>query len=327
MGSSRFPVRRVRVNHILLLLALFLPLRGPAPEAPTEQASRDAVIVKLAEVLRHSYVDRQVGRRMADAVLAHERKGDYDGIADADFAALLTRQLRELSRDRHLEVIYSPMTLPPQPRADASPAGDARYREQMFASNCTIESVELLPHSIGYIKMNSFPDVSVCGKAARSAMAKLNNARAIIFDLRDNRGGFPNMVSLIAGYLFSRPQFLYNPRENTSPRSYTHSPVPGNKLADKPAYVLTSRRTMSAAEQFTYNLKMLKRATIVGETTAGQAHAGIFHRIDDHFGIGVTEVKPHNPFGSRDWEGTGVQPDVSVPATEALAVVQERLWK
>jgi C-terminal processing protease CtpA/Prc len=79
---------------------------------------------------------------------------------------------------------------------------------------------------------------------------------------------------------------------------------------------------MSAAEQFTYNLKMLKRVTIVGETTAGQAHAGVFHRIDDHFGVGITELRPHNPFGSHDWEGTGVQPDVSVPATEALAKAQ-----
>ena len=315
------------MNSIFLPLLLLLAIQETVRGATTEQAPHHRVIVKLAEVLRLSYVDHQVGRRMADAVLAHERKGDYDGVADADFAALLTRQLRELSGDPHLEVIYSPTVLPPQPRADASPAGDARYREQMLAFNCTIESVQLLPHSIGYIKMNSFPDVSVCGKAARSAMAKLNNARAIIFDLRDNRGGFPNMVSLIAGYLFMRPQFLYNPRESTSARSYTHSPVAGNKLADKPAYVLTSRRTMSAAEQFTYNLKMLKRATIVGETTAGQAHAGVFHRIDDHFGIGVTEVKPHNPFGSRDWEGTGVQPDVSVPAAEALARAQERLGK
>src|SRR5690348_8116005 len=108
---------------------------------------------------------------MSDVLLAHERRGDYNGIPDADFAVLLTRQLRELSGDPHLEVIYSPTVLPPQPRADPSPAEDARYREQMLESNCTIESVQPLPHSIGYIKMNSFPDVSVCGKAASRAMA------------------------------------------------------------------------------------------------------------------------------------------------------------
>jgi C-terminal processing protease CtpA/Prc len=38
----------------------------------------------------------------------------------------------------------------------------------------------------------------------------------------------------------------------------TASPVAGNKLADKPVYVLTSSSTQSAAEYFVYNLKMLK---------------------------------------------------------------------
>src|SRR6201985_3330105 len=99
-------------------------------------------------------------------------------------------------------------------------------------------------------------------------MASLSHADAILFDLRDNRGGFPEMVMLIAAYLFDHPEYMYNPRENTTERSWTVSPVPGNRLADKPVYVLTSGRTASAAEHFSYDLKMLKRATLVGERTA-----------------------------------------------------------
>ena len=52
------------------------------------------------------------------------------------------------------------------------------------------------------------------------------------------------------------------------------SPIPGNKLVDKPVYVLTSSRTQSAADYFVYNLKMLKRVTLVGEKTAGHQHSG-----------------------------------------------------
>jgi C-terminal processing protease CtpA/Prc len=154
-------------------------------------------------------------------------------------------------------------------------------------------------------------------------MSSLNQAGAIIFDLRDNRGGYPDMVAFIAAYLFDHPEYFYNPRENTTEQSWTHSPVPGNKLADKPVYLLTSRSTWSGAEQFTYNLKMLKRATLVGETTGGGAHAGVFHRIDDHFGIGIPEVKAINPFSKNDWEGTGVAPDVKVPAADALAAARK----
>jgi C-terminal processing protease CtpA/Prc len=63
---------------------------------------------------------------------------------------------------------------------------------------------------------------------------------------------------------------------------------------------------------------MLKRAILVGETTAGAAHSGVFHRIDDHFGIGIPETKPINPFLKTDWAETGVEPDLKVKAADAL---------
>jgi len=67
----------------------------------------------------------------------------------------------------------------------------------------------------------------VPGHLPPRAMAKLNDADALIFDLRDNRGGFPSMVSLIAAYLFDHPEYMYCPLENTTAESWTHSPVPG----------------------------------------------------------------------------------------------------
>ena len=154
-------------------------------------------------------------------------------------------------------------------------------------------------------------------------MDSLNHTEAVIFDLRDNRGGEPAMVSFLAAYLFDHPEYLYNPRENTTEESWTHSPVPGNKLADKPAYVLTSSRTLSGAEQFCYDLKMLKRATLVGETTAGGAHSGVGHRIDDHFAMGIPETKAINPYSKTDWAEIGVEPDVKVKAAYALEAAKE----
>lgn len=88
-------------------------------------------------------------------------------------------------------------------------------------------------------------------------------------------------------------------------------------------YVLTSSSTFSGAEQFSYDLKMLKRATLVCETTRGGAHAGVFHRIDDHFGVGIPETKAINPFSTADWAGVGVEPDVKVKAADALEAAQK----
>jgi len=149
-------------------------------------------------------------------------------------------------------------------------------------------------------------------------MDSVNSTRAIIFDLRENRGGDPAMVMLLAAYLFDHPEYMYNPRENTTEQNWTRSPVSGNKLADKPVFILTSRSTASAAEHFTYDLKMLRRATIVGEKTAGAAHSGVWHRIDDHFGMGVPETKAINPFSTADWAEVSTEPDVQVQSADAL---------
>ena len=292
-------------------------------DVKVDAAERHRVIASAIANLKKFYIYPDVAQKMADALLQHEKRGDYDAVTDgAAFADLLTTQLRDLGHDRHLIVIYSQAPLPEHP-TEPTPEDIARRREALERENCMFEKVKILPHNIGYLKLNFFPETSICRSAATAAMASVNHADAIIFDLRDNRGGFPDMVALLAAYLFDHPEYWYNPRENTSEQSWTHSPVPGNRLADKPVYVLTSARTASGAEQFSYDLKMLKRATLVGETTVGAAHAGTFHRLDDHFGIGITETKPINPFSKNDWDGTGVEPDIKVKAEEALERTQK----
>jgi len=297
--------------------------RPAEKDANLDAAERRRVIDGAAVNLKEHYVYPDVAQKMADALVAHEKRGDDDAPMDGGtFAALLTRQMREVSPDRHLALVYSDTPLP-QHATGPTPEDLAHYREAMKAENCTFEKVEMLAGNIGYLKLNSFPDVSVCGQTATAAMASLNQADAMIFDLRGNGGGEPEMVALMASYLFDHPEYWYNPRENTTQHSWTRSPVPGNRLADKPVYVLTSARTFSGGEQFCYDLKMLKRATLVGETTGGAAHSGVFHRIDDHFGMGIPETKPINPFGKPDWAETGVEPDIKVKAADALETAKK----
>ncbi|MGB7284778.1 MAG: S41 family peptidase, partial [Candidatus Acidiferrum sp.] len=233
---------------------------------------RQRVVAGAIANLKEYYVDRNVAEKMANALEEHAKSGDDDAAADGEaFAELLTKQMRDVSDDMHLELVYSQAALPEQP-AGPTPEGLARYRKAMEQENCMFEKVEMLAHNVGYVKLTFFPDTSVCRPTATAAMASLNDADAVIFDLRDNAGGFQNMVALISSYLFDHPEYLYSPREAPTQQSWTASPVPGNRLADKPVYVLTSARTISGAEQFCYDLKMLKRVTLVGETTAGSAH-------------------------------------------------------
>jgi len=322
----------VRVCHLLLLLLLAIGsgrgqtniLDATAGEGlKLDTAERQRVIEVAIANLRQYYFDRDVAQKTADALLAHEKSGDDNAVTEgAAFADLLTRQMRDASHDMHLVMAYSQDRLPEHP-PEPTTESLARYRKAMEEENCMFRKVEILPHNIGYLKLDFFPDTSVCQSTAAAAMASLNHADAIIFDLRDNNGGSQNMVMLIAAYLFDHPEYMYSPREAPTEESWTRSPVPGNRLADKPVYVLTSASTWSGAEQFSYDLKMLKRATLVGETTRGGAHAGVFHRINDHFGMGIPEAKAINPFGKADWEGVGVEPDVKVKAADALETAEK----
>jgi len=183
---------------------------------------------------------------------------------------------------------------------------EEQIRSAGATQSCGFAKLELHPGNIGYVKLNWFADPARCGEVAQAVMERLNETDAVIFDLRDNRGGSPDMVRLIADYLFDRPVPWYNPRATSPEESVTHSPVPGSRLANKPVCILTSARTFSGGEHFTYDLKTLKRATIVGETTSGASHG--------------TSPPPE---GTKPiWEGSGVEPDVKVKAADALQTAE-----
>jgi hypothetical protein len=293
-----------------------------------DAATRARVIDAAIAQLNDSYVFPDVAKKMGDAVRERQKRGEYDAITDGNaFAAKLTENFRDVSHDKHLRVDYSPAKIPDRP-PDASPSPDeiAQYHKQMETMNCGFEKVEHLSGNIGYVKFDMFADPDVCGPTAVAAMNFLANVDAIIFDLRENGGGDPKMIALISTYLFDKPTHLNDlwERKDDSTHQYWTLPyVPGKRLDGKPVYVLTSKQTFSGAEEFSYNLKNLKRATLVGETTGGGAHPVSGHRIDDHFMIGVPFARAINPISKTNWEGVGVEPDVKVPAADALTTAEK----
>jgi hypothetical protein len=284
----------------------------------------DVALAKLNEF----YVSPELAKQMEDAVRARQKKGEFDSVTESSvFTAMLTEDFRDVSHDKHLGVDFSPVPLPEQPStATPSPEALASYRRQIEQANCAFESVQILPGNIGYLKFNGFADPDICGPTAIAAMNFLANVDAIIFDLRGNGGGDPKMIALLCTYLFAQPTHLNDQWERKSGETqqyWTLPYVPGKRLDTKPVYVLTSKQTFSCAEEFTYDLQNLKRATIVGETTGGGAHMVRGERIDAHFTIRVPYAMAVNPVSKTNWEGTGVVPDVKVPAEDALSIAQK----
>lgn len=297
-------------------------------DAETRQKTIDAISSKLTEY----YVYPDVAAKMVEAIQDHQKKGDYNSITDGnDFADALTRDLLAVSHDKHLGVRYNPFTSPGQSGPSSGPhepssAEQAQFRKMLEQQNCTFSKLEILNHNIGYIKFGAFPPPDICGPTVVAAMNFVAHTDALIFDLRENHGGDPEMVEFMVSYLFSQPTHindLTNRHENETHQYWTLPWVPGTRLVDQPVYVLTSHQTFSGGEEFTFDLKTQKRATIVGETTGGGAHPMQGLPAGDRFTIGVPFGRPINPFTKGDWEGTGIEPDVKVSATEALTTAEK----
>jgi C-terminal processing protease CtpA/Prc len=254
------------------------------------------------------------------------KRKEYDKITSAEnLANTLTAHFQEVSRDKHLRVRYSQEILPDfSRRQQESPEERERQRAFAAARNFGFEKVERLDGNIGYLDLRGFMDAEMASETAATAMNFLANTDALIIDLRRNGGGQPEMVALLSSYLFDKPTHLndiYSRFDNHTQEYWTRETVAGKRYGEsKPVYVLASNRTFSGAEEFSYNLKNLKRATIVGETTGGGAHPVRPHRITDHFMIGVPFARAINPITKTNWEGTGVKPDVETTAEQALKV-------
>jgi len=314
---------------------LMLNPAGPEPnEVQLTAAQRDQVIEGAAKRFADNYVFPDRGRSVADALEAQRRRGDYRDITNGEIlASRLTDDLRSISQDKHVDVRFSKDVVPPDPPANSDPRDphqdtDPGLKAELEARNCGFEKAEHLEQNVGYLKFNEFADPDICAGTAVAAMNFLADSSTLIIDLRDNHGGRPEMVTLMASYLFAVPTRLndvYERSDNSTRESWTKANVAGRRFLDKPVYLLTSRRTFSAAEDFSYALQNLKRATVLGESTGGGAHLIGPHRINDHYFIIVPVGRSISPITKTDWEGTGVEPDIKVPAADALDEALKRV--
>lgn len=312
----------------------YLRLRALPPDASPVTVTLDSplrkrVIDGVAGDLAQFYVHPAVAARMIAALRADQKVGAYRDLTDGFlFADRLTSDLRAVSHDLHLQIGFQPFKTPPPTPPTAQQL--AVMREQVERGNCDFEKVEVLPGDIGYVKFNAFQPPDDCSGTIEAAMAFVAHTRVLIFDLRDNHGGQPATIAFIASYLFDRPTHLndiYNRPQNTTTQFWTLPSLPGTRLSTQPVFVLTSNRTFSGAEEFCYDLKNLKRATIVGETTGGGAHPINGYIVGDYFQVIVPISEAINPITHTNWEGTGVLPDVKVPAANALNVAEQLATK
>jgi C-terminal processing protease CtpA/Prc len=318
---------------LTLVIAAFLMLLTANTNAQEKAAlltsqERQTVVDSIGSKLNVNYVFPEIAAKMVSSIKSKLGNGAYKSIQDPqEFAAILTTDLQAISNDKHLRVNFAPVRIAEEQQAITAEDSITflnRYVNSLKRNNFGFKEVKIMAGNIGYLDLRSFSNVEYAGETAVSTMNFLSNTDAIIIDLRNNGGGSPAMIQLITSYLFeSEPvhlnNFYWRPSEQNS-QTWTLPHVSGTRSPNTPVYVLTSRGTFSAAEEFSYNLKHLERATLVGETTGGGAHPGGSVVATDRFMVWVPTGRAINPITNTNWEGTGVIPHIDVPATEALDV-------
>lgn len=334
-------MKRLIGNCVMFLLCSFISVLGNAqtPQSTNlvtnnnrgfvlNENSKKEIIEAVVSALKANYVFPEVADKMAVAIREKSSSGGYDKIAlPQQFADTLRADLYEICKDGHLRMNYSPSKQPPmRPRSEPSPEDKERMKALMAKDNFSFVKTEILDGNVGYLDFRGFLPPDFAGESLAAAMNYLNNTDALIIDMRRNGGGDPAMVALVCSYFFDKKTHLndiYDRPTDLTKEFWTHDSLPGKRYINKPVYILTAKRTFSAAEDFAYTMKTLKRAIIVGEVTGGGAHPTSFFRIHDHFGMGIPMARSINPITKTNWEGTGVKPDNETSSDASLKVAHK----
>jgi len=326
---------------IFLLCFFLLPVLTLAQaETARDQAFLDAdirtsIVNSIAELLEENYVYPEIGKKMGDFIKKELKDGEYDRFTKAYiFAGRIMTDLQSISHDKHLRVRFDPTTaaaMSQSPDDEARRQMEKRRLENLRNNNFGFAKLERLQGNIGYLDLRMFAPPQYARETAHKAMDSLADSDAVIIDLRQNGGGSPEMVQLICSYFFdSQPVHLnslyWRPADRTD-EFWTLAELPGRRMPHTELYILTSRRTFSGAEEFSYNMKNLQRATILGEVTGGGAHPVNMMVADAGMVVSVPVGRAINPITKTNWEGTGVQPDINIPADQALLAAQVQALK
>ncbi len=304
---------------------------APVNADPLNSKEKNRAIESIGTLLTENYVFPDVAEKMRSHIQSELKSGRYSTLKDTNaFASKLTEDLQSISKDKHLRIFHAPERIADQRKRDDEPKSDdipPQVLQQAKRENFGFSEVKIIEGNIGYLKLNKFFDASIAGDTAVAAMNFFANAEALIIDLRRNGGGSPSMIQLLTSYLYpSEPvhlnNFYWRPTD-THTQTWTLPHVPGIRRPDMPVYVLTSNRTFSAAEEFSYNLRNLERATLIGETTGGGAHPGGSQIVDDQFMIWLPEGRAINPITNTNWEGVGVKPHIESSEQDALGIAHE----
>jgi carboxyl-terminal processing protease len=171
---------------------------------------------------------------------------------------------------------------------------------------------KMLDDDIAYLKLAEFNAQAASKLKTRLQSLVAEKPRGLIFDLRDNPGGFLDVAVEIGSQFVGEGSILLERLKGDEHRDY---PAQGGGLAtDVPLVVLVNGGTASASEIVAGAIQDAGRGILIGEQTLGKGSVQLSHYLSDSSELRVTIARWFTPNG-RAIHGGGLAPDIQVDMT------------
>lgn len=326
------------LRHFALTIALAavaIPVSGNAAQpAPQSAAALDgtAVAHEVKRLLGQHYVLPQTRPKFAAVIDKGIASGRY---AVSDPALLVTRlnqDLASVTPDKHLGVSFNPeqsraLASAPAPVAGQDGPPSAQAVRQAELSNHGLTRMEVLPGNIRYLEISGFQWAGAPSERAYdTAMAFLAGGDAVIIDLRPNGGGNAEAVRYAVSHFMepNKPLMTFFEGENGVERTTSLPATKAPRMVGKPLYVLSSKGSASAAEEFLGHVAGYRLGDIIGERSAGAGFNNDYFALPSGMVISISVGRAVLASTGKDWEAIGIAPTVETSADKALAAARVR---
>ena len=176
----------------------------------------------------------------------------------------------------------------------------------------TVATGEMLEGNIGFVRITNFD--SRCAEETIAIIDELlaEGAEALIFDVRNNPGGYARELVKVLDHLLPECEvFRTVDYAGTEDVDYSDE----NCIDPIPMAVLVNSESYSAAEFFAAALRDYEMAVIVGEKTCGKGYFQYTYPLNDGSAVGLSVGKYFTPKG-ENLAGIGLTPDYPVEVDE-----------
>ena len=174
-----------------------------------------------------------------------------------------------------------------------------------------VATYEMLDGQIGYIKIANFD--TRCAEETNAAMDELiaQDAKALIFDVRNNGGGYKNELVKVLDKILPEG-ILFQSEDYQGSKQIDRSDA---DCIDLPMAVLVNQDSYSAAEFFAAAIQEYDWGTVVGTKTVGKGNFQTAFTLSDGSMLNLSIGKYYTPQG-RSLTDTGVTPDVEIALSD-----------